>query len=313
MRWYAQSRARSSRGRADHRPSRRGRRRDEPSTSRGMDETSSSYEQRANRTSSANTRAINQLLAEDEDRLLANAISRIYTSSPNRTSRRTPTSSSYTTNSARPTSSRTPTSSSHINSAHENRILQEAIGRIRRQDFIDYRRPGGPGGRRYESPFNPSNRRSNATSSSDNRMLQNAIDQSFNTGYYTKPIEKLSVPKRNSSVLALIQNTSNSNSICVICTVNPKQLAFFPCGHFCICEVCAHLLVDKKCPICRVNTNELRWVYIRALTCAVCSKRPSTAAVFPCGDFCVCKTCAPSVTVCPICKRKISEIKPVYI
>jgi WD40 repeat protein len=54
---------------------------------------------------------------------------------------------------------------------------------------------------------------------------------------------------------------------CVICTENPRQIAFTPCGHFCTCVDCAQILVNQtapenpRCPICRAPVTGRQRVF----------------------------------------------------
>jgi len=47
---------------------------------------------------------------------------------------------------------------------------------------------------------------------------------------------------------------------CVVCLENPKNCAFVPCGHMCVCYGCGQQL--KKCPICRIDSTQLIKIFI---------------------------------------------------
>lgn len=49
--------------------------------------------------------------------------------------------------------------------------------------------------------------------------------------------------------------------LCKICMDKPINCILEPCMHFCICNVCIEI-VDKKCPICRVECNFYNKVFI---------------------------------------------------
>ncbi|GBP66603.1 Mitochondrial E3 ubiquitin protein ligase 1 [Eumeta japonica] len=40
--------------------------------------------------------------------------------------------------------------------------------------------------------------------------------------------------------------------LCVVCTINPKEIILLPCGHVCLCEDCSDNINDF-CPVCRHN------------------------------------------------------------
>eukprot|EP00930_Biecheleria_cincta_P041827 TRINITY_DN28739_c0_g1_i1.p1 TRINITY_DN28739_c0_g1~~TRINITY_DN28739_c0_g1_i1.p1 ORF type:complete len:184 (+),score=19.67 TRINITY_DN28739_c0_g1_i1:16-567(+) len=42
---------------------------------------------------------------------------------------------------------------------------------------------------------------------------------------------------------------------CIVCLSAPRVYAFTPCGHRCVCHMCAvnTVRVDRRCPICRVQ------------------------------------------------------------
>jgi E3 ubiquitin-protein ligase MUL1 len=48
-------------------------------------------------------------------------------------------------------------------------------------------------------------------------------------------------------------NSDNSQSSCVICYENPRELVIVDCGHVCMCSDCYEMMPinPKKCPICR--------------------------------------------------------------
>ena len=40
---------------------------------------------------------------------------------------------------------------------------------------------------------------------------------------------------------------------CCICIANPCNMVIVECGHMCLCEECAKIFNDNKCPLCRGN------------------------------------------------------------
>eukprot|EP00440_Ansanella_granifera_P066293 gb/GFBE01071905.1/.p1 GENE.gb/GFBE01071905.1/~~gb/GFBE01071905.1/.p1 ORF type:complete len:176 (+),score=17.55 gb/GFBE01071905.1/:1-528(+) len=46
-----------------------------------------------------------------------------------------------------------------------------------------------------------------------------------------------------------------ADSECVVCMVSARSYAFTPCGHRCVCHMCAvgAVRADRRCPICRAK------------------------------------------------------------
>lgn len=64
------------------------------------------------------------------------------------------------------------------------------------------------------------------------------------------------------------ENDGNGDiQYCVVCMENQKEYAFVPCGHVCLCDTCvkspefSSRLEDKRCPICRKQSEMLMKVY----------------------------------------------------
>lgn len=73
----------------------------------------------------------------------------------------------------------------------------------------------------------------------------------YNTGYNGNKMMMAPVggqPK-------LIQQNSDNN-LCKVCFKYPINTVMVPCGHQCICDVCAKQL-NKECPICRKRVNQV--------------------------------------------------------
>lgn len=47
---------------------------------------------------------------------------------------------------------------------------------------------------------------------------------------------------------------------CVICYSRDREMACDPCFHFCVCRTCSQRL--RSCPLCRVNANAFRKIYV---------------------------------------------------
>ncbi|CAI5730939.1 unnamed protein product [Hyaloperonospora brassicae] len=53
----------------------------------------------------------------------------------------------------------------------------------------------------------------------------------------------------------------NELKLCVICLCNEKRILCLPCRHLCLCETCSHRQEVTKCPICRLEIEEVLAVY----------------------------------------------------
>ncbi|XP_031573603.1 mitochondrial ubiquitin ligase activator of NFKB 1-like [Actinia tenebrosa] len=47
-------------------------------------------------------------------------------------------------------------------------------------------------------------------------------------------------------------------------------------------------------------------------TCVVCLDRPRNVVILDCGHICACRECAEQVTECPVCRRNIARLLPIY-
>ena len=81
-------------------------------------------------------------------------------------------------------------------------------------------------------------------------------------------------PKRRSEVVELIPELEKlrcgttakgdgageaQDSECIVCWTAKKSHLLDPCGHMCVCEVCAGAL--RTCPLCRVDVRSVIKVY----------------------------------------------------
>ncbi|RMX67494.1 hypothetical protein DD238_001270 [Peronospora effusa] len=53
----------------------------------------------------------------------------------------------------------------------------------------------------------------------------------------------------------------NELKLCVICLSNEKSILCLPCRHLCLCKTCAYRQEVTKCPICRLEIEEMLAVY----------------------------------------------------
>ncbi len=60
---------------------------------------------------------------------------------------------------------------------------------------------------------------------------------------------------------------SSNQGCCVVCLNSQKTHACVPCGHKCVCEKCAFIIMNthgitkKKCPICRKGVSCIIRIY----------------------------------------------------
>ena len=52
------------------------------------------------------------------------------------------------------------------------------------------------------------------------------------------------------------------DELCIICFHEKRNIAFIPCGHFCICQTCCNKLKDNKCLVCRQNFKKKQIIYM---------------------------------------------------
>jgi len=50
---------------------------------------------------------------------------------------------------------------------------------------------------------------------------------------------------------------------CIICCTEFKEMVFVPCGHLCLCHVCADVIVagTNRCPTCRTQIQRAQRIY----------------------------------------------------
>jgi hypothetical protein len=50
---------------------------------------------------------------------------------------------------------------------------------------------------------------------------------------------------------------------CVVCWVSKKAYVFVPCGHMCVCQVCAASIqmINLKCPLCQSASERIMKVF----------------------------------------------------
>lgn len=61
--------------------------------------------------------------------------------------------------------------------------------------------------------------------------------------------------------IKLHNNDSTGDNTCVICTVEKKAGAFYPCGHLCCCNECGVRFKKSKCPYCRKHVDDFIKLY----------------------------------------------------
>ena len=57
------------------------------------------------------------------------------------------------------------------------------------------------------------------------------------------------------------ESTIGGETTCIVCMAHPKSHLATPCGHQCVCGICAAQL--KECPYCR--TSVAAWVHVRVV------------------------------------------------
>ena len=60
---------------------------------------------------------------------------------------------------------------------------------------------------------------------------------------------------------AVPESTIGGETTCIVCMARPKSHIAVPCGHLCVCGVCAERMQD--CPYCRAPAQQ--WVHARVV------------------------------------------------
>lgn len=55
------------------------------------------------------------------------------------------------------------------------------------------------------------------------------------------------------------QGSTNTATLCVVCSTRIRALVLVPCGHYNVCVPCGHSLT--QCPNCRANVTALVRIY----------------------------------------------------
>jgi E3 ubiquitin-protein ligase MUL1 len=55
---------------------------------------------------------------------------------------------------------------------------------------------------------------------------------------------------------------NNSDTACVLCLQNPREIILLDCGHICLCFDCLERLGNTSCPICRQNYTHYARCYM---------------------------------------------------
>ncbi|XP_055349555.1 E3 ubiquitin-protein ligase MIB1-like isoform X2 [Paramacrobiotus metropolitanus] len=121
-----------------------------------------------------------------------------------------------------------------------------------------------------------------------------------------KALNKCQTDKANGTVSPTgnYLRTEECPKDCLVCSDQPRDTLFGPCGHVAACGQCAARV--KKCLVCREA------VVSRAAIeeCLVCSERKAAVLFQPCGHMCVCAQCAPLIKKCVNCRLPIERQVP---
>ena len=73
------------------------------------------------------------------------------------------------------------------------------------------------------------------------------IHNEYHRYFYIRPTSTA----RAASALTDPPSDSSTRDNCVICMTNPREIAFTPCGHLCVCRQCNNNPLMNLCPVCR--------------------------------------------------------------
>jgi hypothetical protein len=57
------------------------------------------------------------------------------------------------------------------------------------------------------------------------------------------------------------ESTIGGETTCIVCMAHPKSHIAVPCGHLCVCGICAERMQD--CPYCRASVQQ--WMHARVV------------------------------------------------
>jgi hypothetical protein len=57
-----------------------------------------------------------------------------------------------------------------------------------------------------------------------------------------------------------VEPATDKSNECNICYINKKNYACIPCGHLCMCKVCASKITEK-CPICNIKITHITKIF----------------------------------------------------
>jgi RNA polymerase subunit RPABC4/transcription elongation factor Spt4 len=113
--------------------------------------------------------------------------------------------------------------------------------------------------------------------------------------------------------------TQEIAGMCLKCKTSPRNTFLMDCGHRVYCETCANAAKEAKelCPICRFPIMNATLGYEANLedVCLICSERPPTCMIIPCGHRGFCRQCLElwykSHKFCPACRTEPSSFKEI--
>eukprot|EP00913_Durusdinium_trenchii_P008551 g8030.t1 len=79
-------------------------------------------------------------------------------------------------------------------------------------------------------------------------------------------VQRLQEQLDETLTLLASQEGRKNGSDCVVCMAQPRRYAFTPCGHRCVCHLCAVGVshTDRRCPICRTKVVRILRIRSRA-------------------------------------------------
>ena len=128
----------------------------------------------------------------------------------------------------------------------------------------------------------------------------------------------------------------SNHTLCLLCDKNPVEVAFSPCGHFCICSKCAGNNL-RRCPVCAnparqiVNItfpyefgNSQNCLPDSSVKCVICLNNPPNVACMPCGHIWFCDLCMkeellrticipPKLANCLVCSNSDTPTLKIYM
>jgi E3 ubiquitin-protein ligase mind-bomb len=97
----------------------------------------------------------------------------------------------------------------------------------------------------------------------------------------------------------------SADTECLICSERRRDTLLKPCNHIIGCESCSARC--KRCLVCKTEITERVRIdtALPPRECEICSERPASVRIEPCGHVSACEQCAPVLKKCITCRSQV--------